>query len=233
MSDDHRNAPGERLPWSFVLDPAANTRALGDVQRRGLEAARELVERVASTIAPGDEQSGPGPANGSRDPATGQGPPIAGLVEDWWEVAGRVLAGLARGHLLPRWALPAGRRRRGGRPCRRQADRVAGAERSQWSAHRPRGALAPQPATASGGAALSRGGRPPGPRTEASSAPAACGSTLPEPAELPPRTARGVAVTLSPEGPMEAGIYRGVIQAEGAPNLSITLELTVQRRSSS
>jgi len=40
-----------------------------------------------------------------------------------------------------------------------------------------------------------------------------------------------VVVTLGAETPLEPGTYRGVVQAEGAPNLWITLELTVQSES--
>lgn len=230
MSDDHRNAPGERLPWSFVLDPAANAKALGDVQRRGLEAARELVDRVASTIAPSDEESGPGHANGSTDPATGQGPPIADLVQDWWEVAGRVLAGLAAGtsssggHLPPDGAVEVDVHAAGPTVWRVRSD--------------PSGRL-----IAPGELWLrNRQPHPVGPLSLGVGDLRAPDGTLisahclrfdpPEPAELPARTARGVAVTLSPERPFEPGIYRGVVQAQGAPNLSITLELTVQSGSS-
>ena len=151
-------------------------------------------------------------------------------------IGGRWPAGCWPGwprHFLPRWTLVAGRRRRGGRPCRRRADRVAGAERSEWSAHRPRRALAPQPATASGGARSASAWEISGPRTEPLISAHCLRFDPPEPAELPARTARGVVVTLSPERPFEPGIYRGVIQAEGAPNLSITFELTVQSGSSS
>ena len=45
MPEEHENsAPGDGLPWGFILDPAANRRALGDVQERGLRAARDLAD---------------------------------------------------------------------------------------------------------------------------------------------------------------------------------------------
>ena len=232
MSDDHRNAPGERLPWSFVLDPAANAKALGDVQRRGLEAAHELVERVASTIAPSEAGSGPGHANGSTDPATGQGPPIADLVQDWWEVAGRVLAELAAGTSSSGGPLsPDG-------PV--EVDVHAADRPTVWRVRSdPSGRL-----IVPGELWLrNRQPHPVGPLSlGVGDLRAPDGAVIsahclrfdpPELAELPARTARGVVVTLSPERPFEPGIYRGVVQAAGAPNLLITLEVTVPGGSSS
>ena len=53
-----------------------------------------------------------------------------------------------------------------------------------------------------------------------------------DPAEiavLPARSARGAVVSLSAEDHLEPGIYRGMVLADGAPDLWVSLELAVER----
>jgi hypothetical protein len=45
----HDEGTGES-PWVSMLDPAANARALGEIQRRGLRAAGELVDRLIGAV---------------------------------------------------------------------------------------------------------------------------------------------------------------------------------------
>jgi len=224
MSDEHSRDPGERLPWGFVLDPAANARALGDVQRRGLEAARELVERVASTLNPpgGDPVARPSPARSTN----GQNPVVGDLVQGWWEVAGRVLTELA-GTPDP----PPGRPAPEGRA---EVDVNSGDRPAVWRIQaEPDGSLIgsgelwlrnPQPSPV-GPLRLGVGDL----RTPAGTL-ISSGCVVFEPAEaaeLPARSARGFVVSLDVENPLEPGAYRGVVQAEGAPRLWVPVELTV------
>jgi len=227
MPEEHSKAPGERLPWGFVLDPTANATALGAVQRRGLDAARELVERVASTIRHPGDGTGPAHSNGATGTRTGQSPPVGDFVQDWWEAAARVLTELAMG------AGPMGRpmsseastevdvHGTGTPPVWRFQTDPNGqltAPSEFWLRNprpRPMGPLRliPGDLRAPDGALIS----------------ARCLRFDPaEVAELPARSARGVVVTLGVEQPLEPGTYRGVIQADGAPNLWIALELTVR-----
>jgi hypothetical protein len=60
------------LPWSFVFDPVANARALADVQRRGLEAARQVVDRLLARMEPGDGSSGLSEEGPKKDPDLAQ-----------------------------------------------------------------------------------------------------------------------------------------------------------------
>jgi hypothetical protein len=60
----HDNGGGES-PWLSLLDPSANAAALGDIQRRGLRAAGELVDRLIGAVD-GDTP---------QDPGTGGAPP--------------------------------------------------------------------------------------------------------------------------------------------------------------
>jgi hypothetical protein len=49
----------------------------------------------------------------------------------------------------------------------------------------------------------------------------------PEIAELPPRSSRAVLLSLSTNGSMPTGAYRGTIQADGAPALWLPVEVEV------
>jgi hypothetical protein len=45
---------------------------------------------------------------------------------------------------------------------------------------------------------------------------------------LPPRSSRAVAVSLAAAKPLRTGIYRGTIQADGAPKLWLPVEVAVE-----
>ena len=230
MSEEHSKAAGERLPWGFVLDPTANATALGDVQRRGLEAARELIERVASTINHSGDERGVAHANGATGPEAGQSPPVGDFVQDWWEAAARLLTELAGGPGPP-----------GGRTSSESTTEVDvhGTSRAPvWRVQADSNGRLMAPSELW---LRNAQPRPVGPlRLSAGDLRAPDGALISAPclrfdpvevAELPARSARGVAVTVCAEQPLEPGTYRGVVQAEGAPNLWITLELTVQSES--
>jgi hypothetical protein len=91
-----------------MLDPAANARALGDIQRRGLRAAGELVDRLVGG-ADGERHARqptsagptgtPGPAGAESDdgtpsgsyPASGASSPTSDLVQVWVDLFRRGL----------------------------------------------------------------------------------------------------------------------------------------------
>ncbi|HXW33922.1 MAG TPA: hypothetical protein VEJ87_05035 [Acidimicrobiales bacterium] len=101
MSEENvTDRPSPSLPWAFVLDPAANAKALGEVQRRGLRAARELVDRVVASIDGPDAPFGPfGPfgANGASGFPAGapQDLPLAEVIQVWWDLVARAIAAVA------------------------------------------------------------------------------------------------------------------------------------------
>jgi len=91
-----------------MLDPAANARALGDIQRRGLRAAGELVDRLVGAVdgerhAPQPTTVGPtgmqGPADADSDDGTppgsyrasGTSSPTSDLVQVWVDLFRRGL----------------------------------------------------------------------------------------------------------------------------------------------
>ena len=107
MGERRRDGFGER-PWSSLFDPAANVRALGDIQRRGLQAAGELVDRLvgdadrhAAATSADDRETGapdrdhsdehdPHGAHGAHEAhgAPG-GSPAAALFEVWLDLLQR------------------------------------------------------------------------------------------------------------------------------------------------
>ena len=95
---DEPTGAGTGLPWAFVLDPAANAAALNEVQRRGLDAARRLIDRAIA----GSDQAATGGSpepNGRRPPGedTQQPELLAELIHCWTELTRQVLAKLAEG----------------------------------------------------------------------------------------------------------------------------------------
>ncbi len=65
MGERRHDKGGGESPWLSILDPSANAAALGDIQRRGLRAAGELVDRLIGAV----DRDRP------QDPGTGGGPP--------------------------------------------------------------------------------------------------------------------------------------------------------------
>ncbi len=66
-------------PWSAAFDPAANVRALTDLQRSGLDAAQVLIERFIQTMDGRASVDGGRPEQDGHGPATG----LDGLVDLW------------------------------------------------------------------------------------------------------------------------------------------------------
>ena len=86
------------LPWAFVLDPAANAASLGDVQRRGLEAARQLVDRAIARSGPTADARSDRPSREDHSGAEPQpGDPLVELIRCWTELTAQVLSRLAQG----------------------------------------------------------------------------------------------------------------------------------------
>ncbi len=242
MPEERRKGvPGGGVPWAFVLDPAANVRALGDVQRRGLQAARELVGRVVETIDGSDPPPAFGPTNGASPPGSGAGTPLDQLIGVWWELGAQMLATLAAVPGAGSGPSPrSGPSQRSGVPQGTvTVDVIAGAGAIGWHLEaEPDGRLrvpaelwlrnpTPEPVgplRLTAGALLA---------SDAKLIDARCIRF--DPADigvLPARSARGASVTLSFERPVAPDTYRGVVQAEGAAELCITLAVSVEDRSS-
>jgi hypothetical protein len=193
-----------------LFDPVAGMRAMADIQAEGLRAASELLERV---LQPSD--------NGSPARARPTEREYSALADAWVELFQQFAAGVGR--LAESGSVTIPIDGSGSGPLVRFAlepsAEVVGATAEVW--------LHNGTAVAAGPLALRCG-----------SLTAPDGTALEgvevrfDPAEvalLPPRSSRGVVVSLDSTGPLRPGIYRGTIQAQGAPNLWLPVEVTVGR----
>jgi hypothetical protein len=232
---DDRREVDPLLPWSFVLDPAANARALGEVQRRGLRAARELVERVTSTMDRPEHRGQPlgrTPADtGSDDP--GARTPIdiySQLVQGWWEFTASMV-----GAFLPNWSAEPSDYSEPPRDTAPTVDVTRASGLDLWRLQvdptgwvRRGGQLwlqnpSPDPI---GGLFLSVSD------LRADSGPAIGSSRVClDPSSisvLSARSARSVLIELRPERRMAPGTHRGLLLIEGAIDLQIPIEIEVR-----
>jgi len=232
---EHSNRHGESdFPWGFAFDPAANVRALGEVQRRGLHAAGQAVDRLLSTMDPGVG----GAARAAGDPGTegrpgGSDSDIGRLAALWTELVTRGLSEMVR------LGSPVGRNGDGtmGTDSEARAWVDVGSGRSAGSVEVE---ADPSGSTRTHGEVWlhNHTGGPLGPvRLHAGELRSPDGLTIPSAAvrfdppvvdELPERSSRGIGVSLGDDRPPAPGVYRGIIQAVGAPAVAITIELTVR-----
>jgi hypothetical protein len=211
MSDQDESNANRRRRSVPMFDPVAGMRAMADIQAEGLRAASDLLERV---LGP-DQQV---PAARSPSPSSAPGGDYSTLVDAWAELLQRVASGL-----VP----PA---EPGTVTVRVDSDAVAPPVRLEL-------ADSGQGESATGEIWLHNG-------TSAAVGPLALscgplsapgGKTLEarvefDPGELPPlppRSSRGVVVSLVVGAQPSAGLYRGTIQAEGAPALWLPIEVGV------
>ena len=211
------------LPWSSLLDPVANAKALGDVQARGLRAASDLVERLVRSVD-GERVAGatePSPTAEGNEPS-GDG---SRLLEVWID-------------LLRRTADSFGRL--GDRPAAGPASGAAasvdvGTGIVTGEVHLRVGV---DGASADGAELWVHNGTSEplaGVRLHTGDLRTADGSRLDavvtfDPAELtevPARSSRGVAVGVAADCPLAPGTYRALVQAAGAPEVWLALEVVV------
>ena len=254
MGERRRDGSGEQ-PWSSLFDPAANVRALGDIQRRGLRAAGELVDRLvgdadgrAATTSADDGDTGEdylGHGDGHRahgaharpdgSPATAQ------LFQVWVDVLQRGLQAVtdatvtavaptsANGHRSATVDLGAGLTTG---TVRIDAAGGDGGRRGDVEDGRSGDGRAEAEVWLHNGTAE--------PRADVSlhcgDLRAHDGSLLPAGAvrfdpdrvgELPARSSRGVVVSAVLHADQPAGVYRGVILATGVPDAWLPLEIVV------
>lgn len=90
--DGHGDRMSSDLPWSSVFDPAANMRALSAIQADGLRAASELVDRFVRMAAAGLSESEPAAPTAKGDPADLYGATgLEPFVASWWAVVDQLL----------------------------------------------------------------------------------------------------------------------------------------------
>jgi hypothetical protein len=199
-----------------MVDPTADASMLGDIQRRGLRAAGELVDRLIVAV---DGDGGPGdPMDDKPRPTTAS--PTVDLMRVWLELLQRGVEALE------------GATGGGGLSGRATADVGAGTAtgvvRIRLDGERRAAAeVWLHNGTAEAIADLA---------FHCSELRAADGTSLPADAirfsppgvdELPARSSRGIAVTAARPSEAAAGAYRGVILVAGAPDVWLPLEVKI------
>ncbi|MBV8463691.1 MAG: hypothetical protein JO368_10380 [Acidimicrobiales bacterium] len=224
---------GRELPWAFVLDPSANARALNDVQRRGLHAARVLADRVVAGLDRFDDAtSGPGTsAKGATTSGAspGGGDPVMDLVQAWSRLLTRSLEVFGSGtgvDSAPRGEDP------GPAAAATRAD-VGGGD-TKWTLDADEKGQLRQDARLD---LVNSSSRPVGPlRFHLGDLRSPDGASIPSSmlqfapssiSELRPGATATVRLLLSLPEPVEAGTYRGVILLDGAEDTSVALCLRV------
>jgi hypothetical protein len=224
-----QNSDGESgFPWAFAFDPAANVRALGNVQRRGLHAASQAVDTLLSTMDAG--RSGPGRTG---DDPEGSDSDIGRLAALWTELVTRGLSEMVR--------LGRSDGQHGGESFNSDSGpRVWVDLGSGQSAGSVEVAVDASGSTSMPGEVWlhNHTSDPLGPvRFHCGELRSPNGVTVPsedvrfdppEVAEIPGRSSRGIDVSVSGDSPRASGIYRGIIQAMGAPAVAVKIELTVR-----
>jgi hypothetical protein len=228
---DETTGPGPGLPWAFVLDPAANVAALSEVQRRGLDAARRLVDRAVARSDHSTNGGPPGPDR-QRRPEEGQAQPelVTELIRCWTELTAQVLAKLAEDRRRPP---PAGTDDDKSVVVAVDGTGGSGSVRLHLR-HDAEGRMC-----ASSEIQLANpSGRTVGPlilrvydlhAVDGHELGGSCVRFDPPVLEqLAAGSSRVVRIAVSVDRPIAAGTYRGVIQSTGAPEFSLALHVDVE-----
>jgi hypothetical protein len=199
-----------------MLDPTADASMLGDIQRRGLRAAGELVDRLIVAV---DGDGGPGdPMGDEPGPATAS--PTLDLMRVWLELLQRgveALEGAAGGGGIS-----------GPATADVGAGTAAGVVRMRLDGqHRATAEVWLHNGTAEAITDLA---------FHCGELRAADGTSLPADAirfspprvdDLPARSSRGVAVEATVPDGAAAGAYRGVVLVAGAPDVWLPVEVRI------
>ena len=230
-----RSDGGGGLPWASVFDPVANARALEQIQRRGLRAAGELVDRLVAAVDgdPARERPAGAGADGGddRDGATSGSTAADGSdpLGVWVDLVTQTLQAMARLSVPepepssqptggPVWVdVLTGR---GSGAFALIAGPTASATGELWL-HNP-SAQRVGPLRLHLGELRSPDGR---------SLPGGAVRLDPEAVpELPARSSRGVSACFSPPdaaAPPSAARYRGLLQVDGADAVAVPVELVI------
>jgi hypothetical protein len=212
------------LPWASLLDPVANARALGDIQAQALRAAGDLVERLAAAADENRLSGGRSRERRPDDPAATNGD-TAQLIDAWIEMLRRVstqFAGAASGdadHERAEIDIRGGSPGPGLRLVVNESGEKDADDAEVWLHNGTTTAFGPLRLRVGG--LWSPGGTLLGVTIE-------CDPSCVE--ELPARSSRGIALSVAKDGadaPLPAGIFRGVLQVDGAPDVWLPIEVVV------
>lgn len=222
IGDDRRLTD---LFWASILDPDANARALTAIQAEGFRAASQLVDRfirVATTDASGRSRSTTSAddsarRNGAAD--TDSEAVIERLLRSWWSMTGQFVQGSAR-------------------IADAASDDPAKLDLTNAEAHGSLTLEAAAPGVARGEVWLHNTGlgNLGAIRLRCSDLLAHDGSLIasariefdPDVAEMPRRSSRGIGVKILVGQDVKPARYSGTLLAEGYPDLSLPVALTVR-----
>lgn len=207
--DSQAQGANGRKRSSALFDPVAGMRAMAEIQADGLRAASELLDRM---LKPDEHAPPPSARAPERD--------YTALVDAWAELLQRMAAGLAEPTEPDTVTVPVDSGAAG--PTLRFAlegcEPPVSATTEIWLHNGTSAAVGPL-VLRCGQLAASDG-------TVLDGA-----QVLFDPGEvdlLPPRSSRGVIASLAASRSLRPGIYRGTIQADGAPKLWLPVEATVE-----
>jgi hypothetical protein len=212
QGESNANRANARRSSVPLFDPVAGMRAMVDIQAEGLRAASDLLERVL-------EPDRRAPAERSPSPSPWSERDYAGLVDSWVELLQRVSAGLAPPGDAGRVTVSVDSAAVSP-PVRlvlEGPEQVDGSAGEVWLHNGTSAAVGPLALRC--GALSAAGGEVLDARVRF------------DPVEvppLPPRSSRGVVISVLAVGEPRPGVYRGTIQAEGAPALWLPLEVAVR-----
>lgn len=196
-------------PSLSLFDPVAGMRVMADIQAEGLRAAGALLERM---LGAEPEENGDRPA-----PPAGE---YAALVDAWADLIRRFVAGMAQPG-RPDAVTAAVDGSGVGRPVRLalgESTGEAGAVADVWLHNGTSSAVGPL-VLRCGELRNSDGKKLKGAKVRFD----------PRKVEpLPARSSRAVAVSLVAKDELRPGVYRGTIQAQGAPKLWLPLEVAIE-----
>jgi hypothetical protein len=211
QGDSNANRANPRSRSVPLFDPIAGMRAMADIQAEGLRAAGDLLDRVL-------EPDRRAPAEVSPSPSPSSERAYAGLVDAWVELLQRVSAGLAPPGDAGRVTIPVDSAAVSP-PVRlvlEDPEQVDGAAGEVWLHNGTSAAVGPLALRC--GALSTAGGEVLAARVAFDPA---------EVPQLPPRSSRGVGISVLAVGEPRPGVYRGTIQAEAAPALWLPVEVAV------
>lgn len=196
----------ERTATRF--DPLSGMRVMADIQAEGLRAAGELLERVLRSEPDGN----------GRTPSPGAD--YAALMDAWADLLRRAVFGFAQPG-APDAVTVAVDASGVGPPVRLALDEStgdAGAIAEVWLHNGTSSTVGPL-VLRCGALRNSEGKKLKGAKVRFAPR---------EVAPLPPRSSRAIAVSLVPKDALRPGIYRGTIQAQGAPRLWLPVEVVIE-----
>jgi hypothetical protein len=225
MDGGGHNGQRPDLPWAAVFDPAANLRALTNVQAEGFRAASELVDRVVRMAAvrpDGTERAARQAASLSDEQRADLlgATDIEPLIRSWWAMIGQFMMGT-------------GVRAAGGTADAPPAFDVSGPDSAGRVELNATAGTTAKSEVWLHNAANEDVDRI---RLRCSALTAADGSVIdaaairfhPKAVPMPGRSSRAVGITVKIAKKVRTGLYRGTVLVEDRPLLWLPISLTVR-----